>query len=42
MERQKRRLSHISAVLLQVYQALSEQLGLNDESMVLNVFVTKM
>jgi hypothetical protein len=26
----------------QVYQALSERLGLNDESMVLNVFVTKM
>ena len=27
---------------LQVYRALSERLGLNDESMVLNVFVTKM
>lgn len=28
--------------LSQVYQALSEQLGVNDESMLLNVFVTKM
>lgn len=27
---------------LQIYQALSEQLGLADESMILNVFVTKM
>lgn len=28
--------------LLQVYQALAEQLGINDESMLLNVFVRKM
>ena len=27
---------------LQVYQALSEQLGVNNESMLLNLFVTKM
>ena len=28
--------------LLQVYQSLAEQLGINDESMLLNVFVRKM
>ena len=32
----------LSLCLSQVYQALSEQLGVNDESMLLNVFVTKM
>ena len=28
--------------VLQVYQALSEQLGLKDETMVLNLFIGKM